>query len=64
MMRLEERSIDCPYCGELISISIDPSTGNDAYVEDCQVCGRPIVFHLSTDPDGGIVDLVVRRENE
>ncbi len=64
MMRLEERSIDCPYCGELISISIDPSTGNDAYVEDCQVCCRPIVFHLSTDSGGGILDLMVRRENE
>ena len=64
MMILEERSIDCPYCGELISISIDPSTGNDAYVEDCQVCCRPIVFRLSTDPDGEIVDVVVRREDD
>ena len=64
MMILEERRIDCPYCGELISISIDPSTGNDAYIEDCQVCCRPIVFYLSTDPDGNIVDLVVRREND
>ena len=64
MMMLEERSIDCPYCGESISISIDPSTGNDTYVEDCQVCCRPIVSHLSTDPHGDIVDLVVRREND
>jgi hypothetical protein len=48
----------------LISISIDPSTGNDTYIEDCQVCCRPIVFHLSTDPDGNIVDLVVRSEND
>ena len=64
MMRLEERSIDCPYCGELIGISIDPSTGNDAYVEDCQVCCRPIVFHLATGPDGNIVELVVRPEND
>ena len=64
MMILEERRIDCPYCGELISISIDPSTGNDTYIEDCQVCCRPMVFHLSTDTDGNIVDLVVRREND
>ena len=64
MMILEERRIDCPYCGELISISIDPSTGNDTYIEDCQVCCRPMVFDLSTDPDGNIVDLVVRREND
>ena len=63
-MMLEERSIDCPYCGEFISISIDPSTGTDTYVEDCQVCCRPIVFHLSTDADGNIVDLVVRPEND
>ena len=64
MMLLEERSVDCPYCGEFISISIDPLTGNDAYVEDCQVCCRPIVFRLSTDPDGEIVDVVVRREDD
>ncbi len=64
MMILEERRSDCPYCSELISISIDPSTRNDTYIEDCQVCCRPIVFHLSADPDGNIVDLVVRSEND
>ena len=64
MMILEERVIDCPYCAEFITINIDPTTGTDTYIEDCQVCCCPIVFHLSTDPDGNIVDLVVRAEND
>ena len=64
MMILDERIIDCPYCAESITVIIDPTTGTDTYIEDCQVCCRPIVFHLSTDPDGDIVDLVVRCETD
>ena len=32
----------CPYCGEEVSISIDPSGGAEQqYVEDCEVCCNP-----------------------
>lgn len=38
-----EREIGCPYCGETISIWVDPGGGEDqSYVEDCQVCCKPI----------------------
>ncbi|HSC47655.1 MAG TPA: CPXCG motif-containing cysteine-rich protein, partial [Gammaproteobacteria bacterium] len=34
--------IQCPYCGETIEIVVDCSIENQRYIEDCQVCCRPI----------------------
>ncbi|HEY2930899.1 MAG TPA: CPXCG motif-containing cysteine-rich protein [Acidobacteriota bacterium] len=34
--------IECPYCGEWLEISIDPTVSSQTYVEDCQVCCRPM----------------------
>jgi hypothetical protein len=32
----------CPYCGESVEISVDPSGGSfQQYVEDCEVCCNP-----------------------
>jgi hypothetical protein len=32
----------CPYCSELIEISVDPGGGSvQKYVEDCEVCCNP-----------------------
>ncbi|WP_434773367.1 CPXCG motif-containing cysteine-rich protein [Pseudomonas entomophila] len=43
---LEEAFYDCPYCGEAVTTSVDLSGGDQTYIEDCQVCCRPIVFTL------------------
>ena len=43
---LESALYDCPYCGERIETSVDLSGGDQNYVEDCQVCCRPITFVL------------------
>lgn len=40
----QEQSVSCPYCGETISILVDTSVPEQAYVEDCSVCCRPIDF--------------------
>ena len=37
-----EESIDCPFCGESISVLLDLSAGDQSYIEDCQVCCRPM----------------------
>lgn len=63
MRELDDRAIDCPYCGESIDILIDKSVPQQDYVEDCQVCCRPINFCVSIDPDGA-VQLRVTSENE
>ncbi|MGI9200002.1 MAG: CPXCG motif-containing cysteine-rich protein [Woeseiaceae bacterium] len=62
-MDLLERKIDCPYCGESLDVLVDMSEVGQSYVEDCQVCCRPIVFNVSEDIDGD-TQLVVTAENE
>ncbi|MCB1773337.1 MAG: CPXCG motif-containing cysteine-rich protein [Gammaproteobacteria bacterium] len=41
------RSITCPYCGETHEVAIDTSAGAQDYIEDCQVCCRPIELALA-----------------
>ena len=62
-MYLEEQGIHCPYCGEGIAVLVDQQDVGQEYIEDCQVCCRPIVFSLSTDEAGRVV-VRVRDENE
>ena len=37
-----EKYFNCPYCGETISMMLDISTGSQQYIEDCEICCRPI----------------------
>jgi len=52
MPELTEQSISCPYCGETITILIDDSFPEQQYIEDCQVCCRPIVLNVTVDQEG------------
>ena len=58
---LDSQDIECPYCGEVISLLLDTSAGSQRYIEDCQVCCRPITVNLDVDADG---DAVVRVQSE
>ncbi|MFT5521844.1 MAG: transcription elongation factor Elf1 [Enterobacterales bacterium] len=51
MNTLFENDIHCPYCGELISVLIDCSVDEQEYIEDCQVCCRPITFKVQSTGD-------------
>ncbi len=44
MAMLGTVSIQCPYCGEMIQIVVDCSESGQDYVEDCEVCCRPIAI--------------------
>lgn len=48
---LSTRRVPCPYCGERIEIVLDPSAGDQHYIEDCQVCCRPMVIEVWLDAD-------------
>ncbi len=63
MHELQERTVDCPYCGEKIDVLIDPSPGGQDYVEDCQVCCRPIEFAVTLSASGA-VSVAVAADNE
>lgn len=56
-------TVQCPYCGEYIEVAIDDSIDQQQYVEDCQVCCRPIVMQVRVGEDGGIA-IQARTENE
>jgi len=34
--------ITCPYCGESFETGVDASAGSARYIEDCQVCCKPM----------------------
>ena len=55
-------SIQCPYCGESIDVVIDDSVDQQRYVEDCQVCCRPI--NLAVVVDDGEIAVQAWAENE
>ena len=63
MHPLHEKTVSCPYCGERIDVLLDPSVPHQNYIEDCQVCCRPIVMDVSVDP-GGDVTVAARSEDE
>jgi hypothetical protein len=52
MSGMQESKVSCPYCGEVISVLVDASIDHQNYIEDCQVCCRPIIFDVSIDHDG------------
>ena len=62
-MQQAERHIGCPYCGETIGVLIDDSLPEQTYVEDCQVCCRPIVLDVAVEDDGAIA-VSASAENE
>ena len=37
-----EEFLDCPYCGERVSILVDHSVPSQNTIEDCEVCCHPI----------------------
>jgi hypothetical protein len=63
MGSLEETTIYCPYCGESITVLINEEEIGQEYIEDCQVCCKPIVFRVSTHMNG-YLSVSAREENE
>lgn len=45
-------SIHCPYCGEPLDMIVDCSVEAQRYIEDCQVCCRPIEMAVYIGADG------------
>jgi len=42
----EELFLECPYCGESISILVDTTVRDQNFIEDCEVCCNPISVHV------------------
>jgi transcription elongation factor Elf1 len=61
---LEPAEITCPYCGETFETTVDCSGGDQRYIEDCQVCCRPVEFSIETGTDGELLSVQVRRDDD
>ena len=63
MKLLTEEVVNCPYCGEQLEVLIDPEDAGQEYIEDCQVCCRPITFSVAIDEEDNVT-VLVRDEND
>ena len=63
---ISERRICCPFCGQSMTIVIDGSvfdgsTGSQSYIEDCEICCRPMQIsvqmsvHVSVETDDAAI---------
>ena len=58
-----EQPYNCPYCGELLTLLIDPSGGDSqTFTIDCEVCCHPIAIHLELQ-DGEVQEFSAERES-
>jgi len=48
---MEEHFFQCPYCWEEISMLLEPSSTEQQYIEDCEVCCRPIQIEFIFDKE-------------
>jgi hypothetical protein len=56
---IEEAFVSCPSCGESIPLVIDTLGGREqAYVEDCSVCCRPLEVRVRCRP-GEVLGVLV-----
>jgi len=51
---LNSHHVQCPYCWESFELLVDCSVPQQSYVEDCEVCCRPILLRVIVDDDGSI----------
>jgi hypothetical protein len=50
----EPITVACPWCGESFVTFFDASAGGQDYIEDCQVCCRPILMRFALRRDGTV----------
>jgi len=48
-MSLLEHHFTCPYCIAPISMLLDISISKQEYIEDCEVCCRPIAIRFQVE---------------
>jgi len=54
--------VQCPYCGETIELLVEDSAELQEYIEDCQVCCRPISVRAVLED--GALQVRVSAEND
>lgn len=55
--------VQCPHCWQRFEVQVDTSQGDQEYVEDCQVCCRPLLLAVTLAVSAAPT-VTVRPENE
>lgn len=54
-------AVRCPWCGERLETRVDVTAADPSYIEDCEVCCRPIEFTVERADGGALLGVAVRR---
>ncbi len=54
-------AVQCPYCGERLETRVDLTSQEPVYIEDCEICCRPIEFTVEREEGGGLLAVKVQR---
>lgn len=54
-------AVRCPWCGERLETRVDVTAGDGAYIEDCEVCCRPLELSVERAENGALLSVAVRR---
>jgi len=46
--------VQCPYCGQGFEGLVDCSVEHQEYIEDCEVCCRPVTLVVDVADDGSV----------
>ncbi|NTU53547.1 MAG: CPXCG motif-containing cysteine-rich protein [Chlorobiaceae bacterium] len=46
--------VQCPYCAECFEVLVECSIAHQEYIEDCEVCCRPVTIVVDVAEDGSV----------
>lgn len=46
--------VQCPYCAESFEVLVDCSIEEQEYIEDCEVCNRPVQLVVRVSREGNV----------
>ena len=62
-MELIPATFTCASCWQTNETTVDPSAGaRQTYVEDCQVCCRPMVLRVTVSDDEAVIEAEAEAE--
>lgn len=54
-MEIEQTvTVQCPYCAQTFEVLVDCSIEHQEYIEDCEVCCRPVSLVIDVAEDGSV----------
>ncbi|MGF1547470.1 MAG: CPXCG motif-containing cysteine-rich protein [Thiotrichales bacterium] len=60
----DDFDVQCPYCGALLTFTLDLTAVGPAFIEDCHVCCAPMTLQPEYDEAGHVTALWPRRDDE